>query len=155
MKRPVRVANQIRIRRTRSRAIPRLDLRRHAGNRGEQHRHLAREQGLHGQRAYHRRAGIARCRDPQPPGRAGHQALYREPAGIRACHADDALARAVAENLRARRAPLPHAVTIDLDGVSVRAVDIEGLLKTKQSARDKDKLDRLVLERALAELGRK
>jgi len=29
------------------------------------------------------------------------------------------------------------------------------LLKTKQSARDKDKLDRLVLERALAELRRK
>ena len=50
---------------------------------------------------------------------------------------------------------MPHAVTIDLDGVSVRTVDIEGLLKTKQSARDKDKLDRLVLERALAELGRK
>ena len=50
---------------------------------------------------------------------------------------------------------MPHAVTIDLDGVSVRTVDIEGLLKTKQSARDKDKLDRLVLEHALAELRRK
>ena len=45
----------------------------------------------------------------------------------------------------------PHVVTIDFDGVPVRTLDIEGLLKTKQAAREKDKLDRLVLERALAE----
>ncbi|MBI2960295.1 MAG: hypothetical protein HYY28_08280 [Betaproteobacteria bacterium] len=50
---------------------------------------------------------------------------------------------------------LPHAVTVDLGGVTVRTLDIEGLLKTKQSARDKDKLDRLILEQALAELRRK
>ena len=49
----------------------------------------------------------------------------------------------------------PHAVTIDFDGVAIRTIDIEGLLKTKQSSRDKDKLDRVVLERALAELGKK
>ena len=42
-----------------------------------------------------------------------------------------------------------HMVTIDLDGVSVRTLDLEGLLKTKQTARDKDRLDRIVLERAL------
>lgn len=47
---------------------------------------------------------------------------------------------------------LPHATTIDLDGVPVRTLDLEGLLKTKQSSRDKDKLDRLILERALDEL---
>jgi predicted nucleotidyltransferase len=46
---------------------------------------------------------------------------------------------------------LPYAVTIDLDGVPVRTLGLEGLLKTKQSVRDKDRLDREVLERALAE----
>ena len=44
---------------------------------------------------------------------------------------------------------LPYAVTIDFDGVPVRTLNIEGLLKTKQSARDKDRLDREILERAL------
>ena len=48
----------------------------------------------------------------------------------------------------------PHAVTVDLEGVPIRTVDLEGLLKTKQSVRDKDKLDRLVIERALAEFRR-
>ena len=46
---------------------------------------------------------------------------------------------------------LPHAQTIDLDGVAVRTIDLEGMLKTKQTSRDKDKLDRIVLERALAD----
>ena len=46
---------------------------------------------------------------------------------------------------------LPHAVTIDLEGVPVRTLDIEGLLKTKQGSRAKDMLDREILERALAE----
>jgi predicted nucleotidyltransferase len=46
---------------------------------------------------------------------------------------------------------LPYAVTIDLDGVPVRTLGLEGLLKTKQGVRDKDRLDREVLERALAE----
>jgi hypothetical protein len=46
----------------------------------------------------------------------------------------------------------PHAITIDFDGVPVRTLDIEGLLKTKQTARVKDKLDRDILERALEEL---
>lgn len=45
---------------------------------------------------------------------------------------------------------LKHAVTIDLDGVPVRTLDLEGMLKTKQSQRAKDTLDRLALERALA-----
>jgi hypothetical protein len=47
---------------------------------------------------------------------------------------------------------LPHAVTIEFEGVPVRTLDLEGLLKTKQTARDKDKVDREVLERALAEI---
>ncbi len=43
----------------------------------------------------------------------------------------------------------PHAVTVDLDGVPVRTLDLPGLLKTKQSAREKDAADRAVLERAI------
>ncbi len=46
----------------------------------------------------------------------------------------------------------PHAITIDFDGVPVRTLDIEGLLKTKQTLRVKDKLDRDILQRALEEL---
>lgn len=49
----------------------------------------------------------------------------------------------------------PHAVTIDFDGVAIHTLDLEGLLKTKQSSRDKDRLDRMVLERALAEFRKK
>lgn len=46
----------------------------------------------------------------------------------------------------------PHAITIDFDGIPVRTLDIEGLLKTKQTLRVKDKLDRDILEHALGEL---
>ena len=49
----------------------------------------------------------------------------------------------------------PHAVTIDFDGVAIRTGNLEGLLKTRQSSRDKDKLDRIILERALAEFKKK
>lgn len=41
------------------------------------------------------------------------------------------------------------AETVDLDGVPVRTVNLEGLLRTKQTARDKDVSDRHILERAL------
>lgn len=44
----------------------------------------------------------------------------------------------------------PHAVTIDFDGIPIRTLTLEGLLKTKQSAREKDRGDRMILERALA-----
>ena len=47
---------------------------------------------------------------------------------------------------------LPHAVTIEFEGISVHTLSLEGLLKTKQTSRDKDKLDRVILERALEEL---
>lgn len=43
----------------------------------------------------------------------------------------------------------PHIVSIDFDGIAVRTLDLEGLLKTKRTAREKDKLDRAVLERAI------
>ncbi len=44
---------------------------------------------------------------------------------------------------------LPFAVTFDFEGVPVRTLSLEGMLKTKRSSREKDKLDRLILERAL------
>jgi hypothetical protein len=43
-----------------------------------------------------------------------------------------------------------YSQTLDLDGVPVPAVNLEGLLLTKQTMRDKDALDRIVIERALA-----
>ena len=47
---------------------------------------------------------------------------------------------------------MPYVEIIDLDGIPVKTLSLEGLLKTKQSERDKDKMDRLVLEKALAAL---
>jgi predicted nucleotidyltransferase len=41
------------------------------------------------------------------------------------------------------------AETIDLDGIPVRTLNLEGLIRTKQTLRDKDKIDREILERAL------
>jgi hypothetical protein len=46
----------------------------------------------------------------------------------------------------------PYVITIDFEGIPVRTLNLEGLLKTKQSAREKDILDRTILERALREL---
>jgi predicted nucleotidyltransferase len=43
----------------------------------------------------------------------------------------------------------PYAETIDLDGVPIRTVNLEGLLLTKRTNRDKDAADRIVLEKAL------
>ena len=42
-----------------------------------------------------------------------------------------------------------HIVRVDLDGVPLRTLDLVGLLKTKQTSRDKDALDRVILQRAL------
>lgn len=42
-----------------------------------------------------------------------------------------------------------YAITVDLEGIPVRTVSLEGLLRTKQTVRDKDVADRHVLERAL------
>lgn len=43
----------------------------------------------------------------------------------------------------------PFATTIDLEGVPVRTVNLEGLLRTKQSGRERDVSDRRVIEQAL------
>jgi predicted nucleotidyltransferase len=42
-----------------------------------------------------------------------------------------------------------YAEIIDLDGLPLRTVNLEGLLLTKQTTREKDIADRIVLERAL------
>lgn len=42
-----------------------------------------------------------------------------------------------------------YAVTVDLEGIPVRTVSLQGLLRTKQTMRDKDVADRHVLQRAL------
>ena len=42
-----------------------------------------------------------------------------------------------------------HAEIIDLDGIPVRTLSLEGLLLTKQSARNKDVMDKMVLQRAI------
>lgn len=49
----------------------------------------------------------------------------------------------------------PYAETIDLDGIPVRTVNLEGLLLTKRTSRDKDTADRIVLEKALEALKRR
>ena len=48
----------------------------------------------------------------------------------------------------------PHVTRIDLDGVSIRVLDLVGLLKTKQGVRPKDQLDAAVIRAALERLGR-
>ena len=47
-----------------------------------------------------------------------------------------------------------YAEAIDLDGIPVRTINLEGLLLTKQTLRDKDVADRMVLERALETIRR-
>jgi predicted nucleotidyltransferase len=48
-----------------------------------------------------------------------------------------------------------YGETLDLDGIPVRTVNLEGLLLTKQTTRDKDIADRIVLEQALEIFRRK
>ena len=42
-----------------------------------------------------------------------------------------------------------YAETVDFDGLLIRTVNLQGLLRTKQSMRDKDVADRIIIERAL------
>jgi hypothetical protein len=44
---------------------------------------------------------------------------------------------------------------IEIDGLPIRTLNVEGLLLTKQTYRDKDKFDRFALERAIAEKQRR
>lgn len=45
------------------------------------------------------------------------------------------------------------AEVIDMEGLPVRTINLEGLLRTKQTMRDKDVADRMILERALEIFG--
>lgn len=45
----------------------------------------------------------------------------------------------------------PYIVTVDLDGVPLRVLSLEGLLATKQGLRPKDRIDAALIERALDE----
>ena len=45
-----------------------------------------------------------------------------------------------------------HVRTVTVDGVDIRTLDIEGLLKTKTDYRDKDRIDRDVLQRLKSQL---
>ena len=46
-----------------------------------------------------------------------------------------------------------HVRTLTVDGVQIRTLDIEGLLKTKTDYRDKDRIDREALLRLKWQLG--
>ena len=48
-----------------------------------------------------------------------------------------------------------YAETIEFDGVQIRTVNLEGLLLTKKTLRDKDIPDRIVLKKALEEQRKK
>ena len=50
---------------------------------------------------------------------------------------------------------VPHIITQEIDGVPVRLLDLEGLLKTKQGVRPKDQLDASIIRAALERLGHK
>jgi hypothetical protein len=41
---------------------------------------------------------------------------------------------------------------VEVDGIPVRVVNIEGLIKTKRTVRAKDKIDLAILEKALEQL---
>jgi len=48
----------------------------------------------------------------------------------------------------------PHVRELDIEGVLVRVLDIDGLLKTKTDYREKDVLDRKVLMRIKQDIGK-
>jgi predicted nucleotidyltransferase len=49
---------------------------------------------------------------------------------------------------------LPYIETMDFEGVSLKLLNLEGLLMTKQGVQPKDQMDAAVLRRALAALGK-
>lgn len=75
-----------------------------------------------------------------------------EPENIRV--ADDLLIDLLfAANGQTYESLLDHVRTIVVDGVQIRTLDIDGLLKTKTDYRDKDRIDREVLLRLKRQLG--
>jgi hypothetical protein len=90
------------------------------------------------------------------PDKASHQldpAWFVEGVAIHVADAFvvDLMFSACGESLETLR---EYIVGIDLGGVPLRTLDLEGMRKTKQTTREKDKLDRVVLKRALQALRR-
>ena len=76
-----------------------------------------------------------------------------EPENIRV--ADDLLIDLLfAANGETYESLQPHVRTLEVEGVTIRTLDIEGLLKTKTLHRDKDIIDRNALTEILARLKR-
>jgi hypothetical protein len=74
-----------------------------------------------------------------------------EPENIRV--ADDVLIDLLfAANGQTYETLQDHIRTLHVDGVEVRTLDIEGLLKTKTDYRDKDRIDREALNRLKSQL---
>jgi hypothetical protein len=48
----------------------------------------------------------------------------------------------------------PHVVSLAIEGVPIRVLDLAGLLKTKQGLRPKDQMDAAVIAEALRRLGK-
>ncbi len=110
------------------------------------------EQG--GRQRWHERTRRALLRLPDQVAREPDPAWFTEGETIRVADAFvvDLLFSACGESFDSLQ---QHRVSIDFDGIPLTTLDLEGLLKTKQSQRAKDQLDRAVLERALEELRRR
>ncbi len=80
-------------------------------------------------------------------------AWFEEPDNIRVAgdFVIDILFNAAGETWRTLSS---HAETVDFDGVPARTVNLEGLLRTKQTLREKDAADRAIIERALEAIRR-
>ncbi len=85
---------------------------------------------------------------PDQAAQALDPAWFEEGENIRIADAFvvDVMLKACGETYETLR---PFAQVIDLDGIAVHTVNLEGLLRTKQTTRNKDVMDRIVLERAL------
>lgn len=103
-----------------------------------------------GQRAMRALDFLASSRDLDP---AWFEPRSGDPENIRI--ADDLLVDILfAANGETYESLQPHVVTTAIEGVPIVTLDIEGLLKTKTTFRDKDRIDREALGRLLEELRR-
>ena len=101
-----------------------------------------------GRRAMRALDFLAASRELDP---AWFEPSAREPENIRI--ADDLLIDILfAANGETYESLQPHVVTTEIEGVPIVTLDIEGLLKTKTTFREKDQIDRDALARLLERL---
>ena len=101
-----------------------------------------------GQRAMRALDFLASSRELEP---AWFEPRALEPENIRI--ADDLLIDILfAANGQTYESLQPHVVTTEIEGVPIVTLDIEGLLKTKTTFREKDRIDREALARLLERL---